>query len=1485
MATFRITGPDGATYKIEAPDDANESDVLSYAQQHFGQSKQPQKPLFDQYRDGSKPVALEHQGFTREQVDEFERRKADLDFNGGAGWSGVQKARGLTMFAENDLGSILRATVDPLVGNYPDQSWNERRKLHREVGTRLNQMADEKTGTGGTIDKVLGGLAIAPAAGVAAAAGQAGPVAAGMFNGIKAFLPEFLKASPKIAATGAAYGGAASAFDSAGDDLASRASAVPEGAKDGAVGALLFGGGLGAALAAKQGRNAAKAARANDADARAVALEEQGITPFGPLVTDSTRQREAAQSLADSVFGGKLRDAAARTIDDTTTRARKLITQETQGAPSNDLGADMQRTLRRNLTEYSQPHEQIAGASKADLERITGDFSEAGFRPRRPEVQPVKPRQIEPVQPDYAAYPAAAEASDAMVTPKLPKWADFGDDPNLAAGYWKTFQMHKEYRNYFKKSLEPQYKTALDDLIKAQNDYYSSGQRIGNVNGYAQILRSKPNEWTPFLHEQLPPDIKAKHDVLLQKFRDIEKPYRAYADEIETLGKAMTQTVNAITAKTKSQFDTAVSAEVERARLETVSLRKEQREASARQKAEAAAAGETERLRQQALSEASAATRARQQAAEAEWQAQPSTFKPGSSRETYPTEFSAAYTLADRVTPNLKVNLLGKADTYPNQGKGFETNTSRLLTDFERTARTKMEVPHDADTVFGSGWDVTPEFTRFLERNLGRNISQKIVTLVGARNPQAPNAHDIKTITALLREVGTEIGALKRAQRMGEARTEDHAMMARLYEAIKTDRDTFLRSSGGRGVQAANVQADLSRAYKSHADELKRPLAKIFGDQVEPLQAMNRLTAAATDGDLRTLRAFMRLMNEKSDPNKAAAAIIAHLTDNAKDLNSIRKGLASLPNESRDVLFAGEYGKRYRRDLEAVEKLTADLAPFQRAIDRGGLRLGGANSILGAGVVANAIHVMAAPGTVIAGAAAGNLAARFLASPRYVNWLRHTPSYTKSGLQSREFMTHLGRLAAIASHDTETAKPILNAVLSAVSVSKAHATFAGEKAATADKAVLSVAKAMEKAGADRDAIWGATGWFKERDGKWRFEIDDSGAGGTGLLEPTAKASRDSGTRREGQISEFFDHDALYQAYPDIASSAAIVGKTPTDVAGYVPDKNTMVLSNAESGHGKANDGIMLHEMQHLVQAREGFDYGRRRGWPGPGDEYARRPGEVEAWNTVNRHGMSAEERRATPPWKTQNVSPDQVEWSNGVKVAGAAPAAKSGNIFTSLEAAPSPQEVAASVKRGVNVFDIDLNRPESAESVKAIKAAGGKVTAYHVGGGGGRAWKGISDNEQVNKFDTPEALSRLTDDVRGLVAKGADSIHFDNTHRMSGKRLEQIADAIKAGGAGFVAKNNADKWNLVMRRRPDLKPDYAVIEAAMHDADETQAAYDLHARGVPVYIIGFKKTLAGQDAAVTPDYAKDYQRKNPWAQVILMESEEAYDQRTQHPLE
>ena len=47
MAKYKITGPDGASYVVNAPDDASEADVMAYAQKNFGASQPKEQPVED----------------------------------------------------------------------------------------------------------------------------------------------------------------------------------------------------------------------------------------------------------------------------------------------------------------------------------------------------------------------------------------------------------------------------------------------------------------------------------------------------------------------------------------------------------------------------------------------------------------------------------------------------------------------------------------------------------------------------------------------------------------------------------------------------------------------------------------------------------------------------------------------------------------------------------------------------------------------------------------------------------------------------------------------------------------------------------------------------------------------------------------------------------------------------------------------------------------------------------------------------------------------------------------------------------------------------------------------------------------------------------------------------------------------------------------------------------------------------------------------
>lgn len=83
--------------------------------------------------------------------------------------------------------------------------------------------------------------------------------------------------------------------------------------------------------------------------------------------------------------------------------------------------------------------------------------------------------------------------------------------------------------------------------------------------------------------------------------------------------------------------------------------------------------------------------------------------------------------------------------------------------------------------------------------------------------------------------------------------------------------------------------------------------------------------------------------------------------------------------------------------------------------------------------------------------------------------------------------------------------------------SSGRASVAGINARTADSAALRRAEALEKSGTDNETIRQETGWYRGRDGKWRFEIDDSGM--EFRKNGDAQLIKEDGYRRLNELTE------------------------------------------------------------------------------------------------------------------------------------------------------------------------------------------------------------------------------------------------------------------------------------------------------------------------------------------------------------------------------
>ena len=195
---------------------------------------------------------------------------------------------------------------------------------------------------------------------------------------------------------------------------------------------------------------------------------------------------------------------------------------------------------------------------------------------------------------------------------------------------------------------------------------------------------------------------------------------------------------------------------------------------------------------------------------------------------------------------------------------------------------------------------------------------------------------------------------------------------------------------------------------------------------------------------------------------------------------------------------------------------------------------------------------------------------------------------------------------------------------------KALATFAGKNARTADSQTLSQAEQMERDGSTNEEIRQATGWYRGRDGQWRFEIDDSGAkyhrGGDAQfrkdhpeyaryveltekmlsgsitdeefaelreLAPTWGAEQrrlqDMVNRGNVRLDMILDHEALFEAYPELRDARVVFQKMEEgEKAKYNANTNTITISNELKN---APEDAMIHEIQHAVQRIEGFSGG------------------------------------------------------------------------------------------------------------------------------------------------------------------------------------------------------------------------------------------------------------------------------------------------------
>ncbi len=144
-------------------------------------------------------------------------------------------------------------------------------------------------------------------------------------------------------------------------------------------------------------------------------------------------------------------------------------------------------------------------------------------------------------------------------------------------------------------------------------------------------------------------------------------------------------------------------------------------------------------------------------------------------------------------------------------------------------------------------------------------------------------------------------------------------------------------------------------------------------------------------------------------------------------------------------------------------------------------------------------------------------------------------------------------------------------------------SFAGSNAETADDRNRQRAERMEEEGYDSEEIRKETGWFRGMDDEWRFEIDNKEMSLSDAYSP----DRDS-----YKLGELVNHDKLFEAYPSLAEYTVEVADLDNGTLGrFNKYAHEITVDRSLFADKEELRKTIIHEIQHAIQAIEGFAYG------------------------------------------------------------------------------------------------------------------------------------------------------------------------------------------------------------------------------------------------------------------------------------------------------
>ena len=127
---------------------------------------------------------------------------------------------------------------------------------------------------------------------------------------------------------------------------------------------------------------------------------------------------------------------------------------------------------------------------------------------------------------------------------------------------------------------------------------------------------------------------------------------------------------------------------------------------------------------------------------------------------------------------------------------------------------------------------------------------------------------------------------------------------------------------------------------------------------------------------------------------------------------------------------------------------------------------------------------------------------------------------------------------------------------------------------------LAIARKMEKEGKNAWAIKWATGWERGADRKWRYETPD--------FEYTPPENFEEG--KNYNLSDIIKDNELFTAYPKLRGLKFRLENLPDEYGGGWFGGNEIVINTAYNNPSRYESTI-AHEIQHAIQAYEGFETG------------------------------------------------------------------------------------------------------------------------------------------------------------------------------------------------------------------------------------------------------------------------------------------------------